>query len=648
MPIRIRCMSWNLENYGTSKYNKYPLGAIIARVMRQYQIDLCALIEISNNDHLRVRQNIVAELNNQNPAYFAGNWHHDFVNVGDEGVAYIWHEEAQGANSFRRATYGNNPGRHVIGKVVKNAAGNLIYFPKTQTNWNSLPGTPDGRRPAFAVFETNDGAAPRRFSVLDIHAPFNTDTFIQAYTTHLYASSQEIIRAVNFDGMHAADQARGAAANSVWPRISINLTSLNLVGNFDHNQVVTSAYQSISADIDEGYDLATILRNAITAAVREGVDQFRPHINSSLKKREAEEMTHVIAMAGGIAATHLICAISMPTAPLPVPPNIAGVVGNIATIIDNNVSYSGTIRFKKAINLVPNGMHSSAKKAIRLGTDLLTFPAIPTGGLNAALVAGDFNIDYPDTIIYTGAAIGILGFGNNAYSAVLAHAGGNNASINGRSTRIGPTAFEGQRIYTLQNPNPLQNTTPGQANYAPVDLSSMANKSYAGNDNWINAIRTLAGLQGANWKNIVDNYADVISNAFNTEIIDDTNFYRANAYDNFFVRNATVNNGMVIDVFSELGSWAQRGNAVPNLQPVGSINPNPWAAARQNLNALATARLNAVNPNPPGHRFPITYNTPTRTVTYNIHPNVLDAEDAAVFFDSFISDHLPVAVDVSI
>jgi hypothetical protein len=91
----------------------------------------------------------------------------------------------------------------------------------------------------------------------------------------------------------------------------------------------------------------------------------------------------------------------------------------------------------------------------------------------------------------------------------------------------------------------------------------------------------------------------------------------------------------VIDVINELGSWGPGAGAFANPQP--AIAPNPWGAASGGLNALAQQDM-AVLP------LNYTYNA----VTYTITAAIADGIEAAVFFDKYISDHLPVAVAVQV
>jgi hypothetical protein len=101
------------------------------------------------------------------------------------------------------------------------------------------------------------------------------------------------------------------------------------------------------------------------------------------------------------------------------------------------------------------------------------------------------------------------------------------------------------------------------------------------------------------------------------------------------VRGATVTQSAVIDVISELGSW----NAQTVVNPQPGLAPNPTTAAAGTLNALAQAAL--LN----GNRH-FTYDN--GNVVFDISGTLATAEDAAVFFDQFISDHLPVYVRVQI
>src|SRR5215213_4111780 len=146
MPATIKLMSWNMQNYGTTGFNKFDLGKLIATILQTYSIDICAMIEISNTGHNQIVNSIVVELNNL--PYHQNNWKHTFVNVGDEGVLFLWHEEVPGANAFKGCSFTNN-NQAIAGKVLKDTNNAMIHFPQTGTSWNSLPGTPYGRRAAY-------------------------------------------------------------------------------------------------------------------------------------------------------------------------------------------------------------------------------------------------------------------------------------------------------------------------------------------------------------------------------------------------------------------------------------------------------------------------------------------------------------------
>jgi len=66
---------------------------------------------------------------------------------------------------------------------------------------------------------------------------------------------------------------------------------------------------------------------------------------------------------------------------------------------------------------------------------------------------------------------------------------------------------------------------------------------------------------------------------------------------------------------------------------------NPWPAARGGLNEIAKSQLLE-----DGTTLSFQYNT----IQYTLTPHLSDAEQVAVFFDRYISDHLPVYVSVTI
>ena len=231
-------------------------------------------------------------------------------------------------------------------------------------------------------------------------------------------------------------------------------------------------------------------------------------------------------------------------------------------------------------------------------------------------------------------ATNALGHGNNAYTRLLARAHPNPAAINDKTTRSGPKSYHGNRIYRLRNPIPIQHTNPSAAGYVPLDVTAMLNQDYLGNDAWVNALREKAKAQGRPWAPIENNYGVEITAAFEFgTVINDTSYYTASRYDNIFVRNTNPTGGGVIDVISELGSWA--------IDPSGH---NRWPAAAGRLNGLARAKVLSLN----GGNLANPVNYAYEGIDYDIYPDLDDATQAAVFFDKFISDHLPVWVEIVI
>src|SRR5262245_58225674 len=114
MPIQIRLMSWNIQKKKTN-------AAYIAATMRAHRIDICALLEVPNSQSIPIPLGIISELNNlTNNTYYKGNWKYDYVNVGNEAVVYIWHDDGNvGQNAFQAPRYTNNTFSYVSGKVMR-------------------------------------------------------------------------------------------------------------------------------------------------------------------------------------------------------------------------------------------------------------------------------------------------------------------------------------------------------------------------------------------------------------------------------------------------------------------------------------------------------------------------------------------------
>jgi endonuclease/exonuclease/phosphatase family metal-dependent hydrolase len=630
MPISLRVLSWNIQKKQTN-------AAYIAGIMRSRQIDICALLEVPTSLTGTIPPQIITELNNLNPAYHNGAWLHASVTVGDESVSYIWHDNgAVGVNAFRAEAFPVT-GAFVKGKVMRNAANNAIYFPTTQSSWAGLPGTPSGRRPAFMSFVTNDGAAARRFTVLALHCPFNPATSIQSYSTSLYASSREIGSVELIDVYGSAAGASAAATNA------LGAIDLLLLGSYLPPQRqairaggVQAALDAIQTTINtSGTNLRALLDAAYDAGVDGALDAVGA-IPSTTTSADAAELAEACATIGAVAAVRMVASVQLPTAPpLGAPADVAAAATSARAGVSAAVALPMSWGKPKSANERKAKVRAEAKRLARAGLAAFTFAALPLHPVDMAVIAGDFNVDFPDNTAYNGTQLGLLG--GNAYSALIARAGA--ARIANTTTRIGPTAFEGQRIYTLKTPGVVQNANNALPTYVPLNLAPLlaGTTSFMGNNNWIAGLQTLATVA---WAQVVQNYGPQITNAFDTEVIDDTTFYRASGYDNVFVRGGAFVQAEMVDVMSELGSWPARPAAVVNPQPpTAAPNPNPWNAAAGGLNTKARTQLGL-----PGAPLNFTYSG----IHFTITPAIDNAEDAAVFFDQYISDHLPIRVAVQV
>ena len=638
MAVQLRVMSWNIEKKTTN-------ATFIAELMRLYQIDICALLEVPNGNAGMILNAIVAALNNLATAYHQNEWLSHPVNVGNEAVGYVWHQNANVAVNAFQVDLKANGGQRVAGPVTRNAANARIYFPKKQTTWGGLPGTPAGRRPGYLSFVTNDGAAARRFTVLDLHTPFAdannaTTSSIQSYSTALYATSREITQ------VDRTDQAAIATAASVGLSAAMAVAVDAVINQIANNAVIVpatlrgDAVTGASAAIDgDEIDLKTVL----LAAGRAGAVRALTNITLpvGISRGDANRLARAAAMAGAGAATTMVASVQLPTGPLGAPAS-AGAARGVAMTNASNVVGQFAFPNKRSPSAVWTAIRLEAERISDAALAPFTFNALPLTAVNTAIIAGDFNVDYPDNANnYALARQNLMGGGgNHAYTRLIALGAATNTV---RTTRIGPSAYWGKRVYTLHNPSPIQSNQPAVvATYVPLSVATLQATvtNFVDNDSWSGALRTLAQNQGIAWATIENSatYTNLLQGAFDTEVIDNSNFFRANCYDNIFVRGAVgVGASGTIDVISELGSWPARAAALPNPQP--ALAANPWAAATGRLNALAQAVLGVLV-------GPLTY-TYTNS-TYTITVALADAEDAAIFFDRYISDHLPVYVQVTV
>lgn len=636
MPIQIRVMSWNIQKKQTN-------AAYIARLMQTYTVDICVLLEVPNSAVPAIPTAIIAELNNLTTPYFNGTWQTHSVDVGDEAVTYIWHQATTaGTHNFMADLYPTTNNR-VAGRVLRDGAGNMLYFPTTGVNWTSLPTTSSGRRPAFMSFVTNDGTAARRFTVLDYHAPFNKATYIQAYGAAVYGQSREILTVDGTDAVGLATAAAAALPAAMAGVVDPLLAGLNgLVPLKFRTAAVQGALKAIQTAVnDEAANMTELFRRARIAGVDGAL--WAAGIDRDTSAGEGRSLAMACAMAGALAATSLLCAIHLPSAPPGAVANIPGAQGAARTgVASQTNAYAHPT--KRSDSVIRAAIQTEAQRIAAAGLATFTFAALARNAVDSCIVAGDFNVDYPDGVTYSTAQQNLLGGnGNNAYTR-LAGATTGGARNTAKSTRVGPTAFEGQRVYKLKTPCPIQHTNASGADYVPLDVSSLVTTptSFIGNAAWSDALLNLARAQGVTLVSLQNPpYSQRLFDAFDIKVLNDTAYYRANCYDNIFVRGGTFVGAGTIDAISELGSWTLPALAEVNPQP--GLAPNPWAAALGHLNAQARTELSRT-----GAQLQFQYNTSVSTITYNITPALADAEDAAVFLDQYLSDHLPVRVELRI
>jgi hypothetical protein len=647
MAITIRLMSWNVETYGENFY-EYALGEIIAILMRTYAIDICVLMEVMKKRQAAVLTDIRAALLGGG---YGTNWHTQFVDVGDQGVAYIWHEEPLGANSFVGQRYTNST-EICSGAVWKNQAGATIAFPKTKTAWDSVPTvTTDGRRPGYAVFATNDGGAARLFSFLDMHCPDDQANYIQAYSAYLYASSREIQRFEPFDAIAAATSARTPAVTQMAGGVNASITAAfsgtppaELIPFAD--EVANAALERLLrrrplATARPSLVIGSLLADCLAVAAKEaGAKAFKllsPHLTGTTSHAACAHLVEAAAVASTMAAFYMVASVALPSVPVLGSPIAAAAEANMrvqAELLAHPVSLPppGRPNVTKVRTLVRNAI----TQTVAAVTQHLTFPALPTTPLDAAIMAGDFNLQYPDTTVYLPMMMAKMG-GGNAFTALLAAAHPNTPPIAARTTAKSASAFKKNRIYRLWSPIRTTTTYPpiGGLVHVPIDLAPMANIDYLGVDEWLDALKARAALQSFAWAPLWRDYEGAIRAAFEaTAVLNDTNAYYASRYDNFFVRGATQGTAGRIDVLSELGSWAADTSIL-----------NRWDVARGRLNATAQNEVNrlilAIGGLPP-------YPMRKGETVVNLDPDLRDAEQAAAFNIVLVANHLPIFVEIQV
>jgi len=630
MAIQIRFMSWNIENYGTNKHtSSTALPRLIADTMLHLQVDVLAIIEMQNNGFNVILPAILAELGNIG---YQNNWLANYNKVGDEGVAFIWHEAGHGnANAFRAVRDGNN--FPISAMITKNNAGNPIYFPKTRTSWASVlnNGRPDGRRPAFFAFETDEGINPRRvFTCSNIHTPFSS-SLIQAWAARQYATAESIVAVPTINGfqtiMATAFRNNAIALITTALQTPANGNQAGVAGN--ENAIATDIVIDTTNEVltntrlwayllSNQYDSATVaLLSAAAASAIRSIERFVSLSNSILDTKMA------VTVSAALVASEIITTFA--------------IAASNATAVEHQCQarYGNLTR-----NKGKNRISSEATAQANASLTAVGFPPAPANNpVNAAMLAGDFNIDYPDNNVYLPAVTTALG--GNAYTGL--ETVGTVGITNQLTTQIGNTNNQVRFAFIYQVKNPLtiqhtDNTDP--TTYVPQNVYDVINAlpvatEYIGPAELTQAIYA----EGQNQptpvtQSEIDPYINQIAGTFDTrpyngtvDYLDlynnNTNYFRVNAYDNIFYVNLAFNNFFYVDMLSYLGNW-----------PADTGGGNLYAAATANLHATANNFLAAL---------------PTWPTDVNGDNHRLDtAAGATQFYKKYMSDHYPVIIDVTI
>jgi hypothetical protein len=527
-----------------------------------------------------------------------------------------------------------------------------------------------GRRPAYCAFITNDNYPNRTFSVLNIHAPDDQNQRIQAYTAHLYASSREVGLVDTFDAANAVAVA-GPLAFALVAGIVGGLPGApaTLRNPLVDVLELTDGLQAIEGKVRELLADGEGLNKVLVSAAHWGVEHvlfggLAATVTLNTNGAEAAFISKYVALAAGLTVTHLLAAVRLPSVHPPgaaaaAAASIAAAVASVqATVLASLLATPYVHPHKRSTSGVQGAIIKAAKTALNAAFMISAGPAnlrtaiqfdegpVSPLAMNGTVLAGDFNVRYPDNTDYTGwpASNAILG-ANNAYTALLNLIAPAPAAITAQTSCVGYSTYKSLRVYRLITPVNIQHTIPGQPDYVRLNVTSMVDAGlgvgipFIGNDAWVGALKTLANNQGIAWATLINApYVDRLEQAFDwTRTLDSQGYFTASEYDNFFVRTATmtVNRG-VVDILGALGSWPHY--AVPAAAPALA-----FPAAGTTLNALAQAALLLPRS--------LVYNvniSAGRFITFTITPNLVNAEEAAVFFRKYISDHFPVMVEIQI
>src|SRR5262249_38217379 len=155
-------------------------------------------------------------------------------------------------------------------------------------------------------------------------------------------------------------------------------------------------------------------------------------------------------MAGAGGAVYLVASMQLPTAPTAPIDATASVPGAVQA---PQTAITGPAGNYKHPTIRPDVSKNEAAILDEAGTRgglamaPFTFAALPTQALNASVIAGDFNVYYPDTYIAYDATARLKLGSSNAYAALTAAAPG--GARNTANSTLAKTGYENWRVYSL-------------------------------------------------------------------------------------------------------------------------------------------------------------------------------------------------------
>ncbi|MGJ4932504.1 hypothetical protein ACQR1K_35580 [Bradyrhizobium sp. HKCCYLRH3095] len=605
----VKVMSWNIQHFGIPKLTNSPfLPQLVAETILQEGVHILVILELKSGGTAQTLTPIGTFLNQGTNT----QWNTASINVGNESVGFVWD------GSVVQAVAGQKVGRLASDVICVNANDRPIYFPQRGTLWTNAKKRPNGRRPAYMLFQT--AAAPQTpFIVAGLHSPLSTSN-IQAYGARQYGRARETTRPclnsvtqnlealkININGISATIRALlGAAQISNAPK-EVDLITDKIVKVLD---IVAFRERLIVYD---NWIWVELLQKVLDTII------LKPWQPGNLNRCRVLMLQTVTAAAAFLEEIW----------PMPNGTAATALSNYMANPVCNTWSYDATLSVggNAAAMIheanVPNPFEDVDEEVEGVAVDY-------------CILAGDFNIECPDLNSYDKRQTDLLSVPGctgkiDAYTslstAIMGHTARGIAFQDILTTCPNDSDQPYQYTWSQAGFSALQAnaTTPTLLTICKA-LATLKGANFCGLDEANVQIRAALVAQGAPPKTLEDYKKEILTVFLKVLPYNSTDYVGVSAYDNFgYQYPISVANPFTTalpSMLASLGSWQ-----------TNTAGPCNWTAAAGQLTAVVQPSLTQTPLNVNGRAVP---------------PNLPTVADAALFYKRLISDHFPIAIEVAL